>query len=789
MFYERKEEMKNTFLKKVGAVALAAVMAVTFAPVASLDVFAATIVPIEKNGAYVLTGSSVSDTYSVVSSGTFVVSGDGIGITVNGGDKVKINLGNSKNVKITLADVSSKTSIEVIGNRNGIDALTDTVSVNKVEFDGGVKSCAGLKFTGTMELKVQAANNDLETGRFAHSYKSVFGSTPVAFSSKNAGVYMVGQDAIDAQVIKQEASIEAVNGAVKAKGLTKGNTAKVYTGAAVNTTIDATAAKDTSLTKVVTKYNYEFWTSANSNEGNYGKSQYTDTKFAAGAANWADAVDGEPDACYTVTGTTCTNAITGAQISTKALSVTGYVTGFEYERAITLKQDDNDKYEGVEVSYLDPQKYANGKAHAHNDYRDGHDGASGITYFTSNPTSVTNKENGVAVLDGEKFIIDDYDRTLDGESTQKGQLETVSGYATKTLAVLRGTSKDETPENAMNPIAPKPGIKVTAPTTSSIVIGHYTVVRKSGESGAQQNRGFVYGSRHVEGVNSGKEGRIFQNTESAALSDTVIRSSLEVPQVADGTYAVVLGAFADTEVTKADSLGYFYEQKTDQIAANKANFVFAAPVIAKSAFNSVLSGDLMNGTTYFTKAVGGETVYASKEIKGKFKNANAKVNVLGEISAVVDAKNVWTVNEGYASAGVTAYRMYRKSGEHVYTINPVEVTMLENAGWINEGPAFKVNSVASQTGTPIYRVYNKNNGGMHFYTANAAEKDMLLANGWTEGKVVFYGATKDQGIPVYRIYNTGSNNGEHNYTTNIAEADMNVKAGWRAEGVAFYVFK
>ena len=33
--------MKNTFLKKAGAVALAAVMAVTFAPVASLNVFAA----------------------------------------------------------------------------------------------------------------------------------------------------------------------------------------------------------------------------------------------------------------------------------------------------------------------------------------------------------------------------------------------------------------------------------------------------------------------------------------------------------------------------------------------------------------------------------------------------------------------------------------------------------------------------------------------------------------------------------------------------------------------------
>ena len=133
--------------------------------------------------------------------------------------------------------------------------------------------------------------------------------------------------------------------------------------------------------------------------------------------------------------------------------------------------------------------------------------------------------------------------------------------------------------------------------------------------------------------------------------------------------------------------------------------------------------------------------------------------------------------------------MYRKTGEHVYTISAEEVAMLEKAGWINEGVAFKVNPVVSKKGTPVYRVYNKNNGGMHFYTASAAEKDMLLANGWIEGATVFYGADKATGIPVYRTYNTGSNNGEHNYTTNIAESDMNVKAGWRAEGVAFYVFK
>jgi hypothetical protein len=787
--------MKNNYLKKAGAVALAAVMAVTFAPVASLNAFAAgfNVSAKDDKGKYTL--STGGDITRVTTGGTYVVSDEGISVAIETKDKVTLEIGADKT---TVSFTQTCGAVEIKGSYLSKAPQTGVVVPN-VTIDN-VASAGYIRINGDMILHVTTDGTDVDnleyrngTNENKHSFKNVFGSTPVAFKvaggvNNNENIYYVGQDAIDTEVQQNDANIFAANGAVKATGLKDGKVAGIDTNAAIGTTITATAEEGKSLNKTVTTYNYNFYVDENSNQGKTGKSTWTDTRYSAGASSLYKAFtdDGaKPDACFEGTDgkvTAGTAVLTGAQISTKGLAVKKNVavTSFTYSRAITLKQDDKDKYEGVVLPYKD-NRTIGVDAHKETDDTRLACGAKGMSYFTENPISYTEATDGVAVIDGTKYIIDDQDKN-------RGELLAVSEDATKSLAILRGTSTDATPENAMNQLSTALGVKVTAPTSSSIVLGHASAITKTGEKIADTNNGYVYGSNHVEGVNTKNVGNIFA-VKSPSLSGTVVASYLEVPQVADGSYAVVLDGYTDTTVTKADSLAYFYEQKVSQIADNKAIFVFAAPSIAKSQFNSVLSGATVNGTTYFTQAVGGETLYASKEIKGKFSGANAKVTVLGEISAVKDAKNVWTVNEGYASAGVTAYRMYRKSGEHVYTINPDEVSMLVNAGWINEGPAFTVNSVASKTGTPIYRLYNRNGGGMHFYTANAAEKDMLLANGWTEGKVVFYGADKATGIPVYRTYNTGSNNGEHNYTTNIKESDMNVKAGWRAEGVAFYVFK
>ncbi|KAB5603116.1 hypothetical protein EHS19_10455, partial [Bifidobacterium jacchi] len=73
--------------------------------------------------------------------------------------------------------------------------------------------------------------------------------------------------------------------------------------------------------------------------------------------------------------------------------------------------------------------------------------------------------------------------------------------------------------------------------------------------------------------------------------------------------------------------------------------------------------------------------------------------------------------------------------------------------------------------------------GEHFYTANGAERNMLVAKGWRyEG--VGWIAPASSKTPVYRLYNR--NAGDHHYTMNAAERNMLVAKGWRYEGIGWY---
>ena len=82
----------------------------------------------------------------------------------------------------------------------------------------------------------------------------------------------------------------------------------------------------------------------------------------------------------------------------------------------------------------------------------------------------------------------------------------------------------------------------------------------------------------------------------------------------------------------------------------------------------------------------------------------------------------------------------------------------------------------------MYRLYNPNSGE-HFYTANVAERDMLISVGWDyEG--IGWIAPNMSNVPVYRLYNQYG--GEHHYTTNVAERDALVAGGWNYEGIGWY---
>ena len=807
--------MKNTFLKKAGAVALAAVMAVTFAPVASLNVFAGALNGVDSDnkvldstdglvvtdGAWALTGSGITTVTAAGCKITLTLNGNDVDdLYVISGATVTIKDGvdaHGKNVKATVKNLhigngagdkqygavtvngDKLTISEIDGVKNAKNSL-DFKSVEKV--DGTEKNLQTLFSGNSASLKFEAGSYKFNPAQkfttATGSVKDTIGSLPVAMVGGT--YYYVSNDSVDAAekaaTGANAGDVVAYNGAVKVKALKSGYTAIVDVDKAnAGTTLTAAADEKTSLVTMKTTYKYTFLLSDNAT---YGTTSYVDTMYAAGKKGLANLGEGK---AYEV--------ISGANIKTynkplRRINTTGVSRGNKtvykivadiYDRAVTLTQNDSDKFdaETAVIPYRDTNNYqADGtKAGVPS-------GTVGITYFTADYSALAPANSGIAVIDGSKYII----------NTNVSQLFPATYSAAKSIAVKTGTSLNTGKvADAIDYVHVNDGVAVSGPEDESVVEWTYN------EIGTKKTESTT--SAWIFGVNQDEQFFNKDFRDTLTYSNHALSYKLTVPQVAKDHVACVV-AFNDSEVDTGSKYTYFKNQiASSDLGAGLAHFYFGTTADAKDGLASVLSGITTKdqSISFYATAQAGDRVYVAKDIKGTFKGVNSGVEVTGEVSQDSTKQNdgnvTWIINEGYATESVPAYRMYRKSGEHVYTISAAERDMLVSAGWINEGVAFNVNSVASKKGTPVYRVYNKNNGGMHFYTASAAEKDMLLANGWTEGAVVFYGADKATGIPVYRTYNTGSNNGEHNYTTNIAESDMNVKVGWRAEGVAFYVFK
>ena len=817
--------MKNNLFKKVSAAALAGLMVLTFAPAASLTAFAGALsshftdgtADHTTNTSYtIVTGGAWALTGPAMASQTITVAGVDVTLYMNGFNVGTIDVVSKGSV--TLVDgtaatgVASTSTVGAIKIGNGTTKdKSGKVIINgeHIGFDsiskGGDNEYSSLEIKKAGTITANQAGFDstfkdnkikltIESGEYtdfnpATTYyttsaetiaKDTIGSNPVAKVGDN---YEVSNDSINAAEKKNGGDVVAYNGAVNVKALKKGKIAYVDVDTArEGTTLSATAADDTSLVTVKTTYNYTFELLS----GDRGTTTYTDTVFGAGAEGLSNV-----NATVTTRGYLGTVTTPVARVNTNGIARGTYnngsnivkgVLGGTYDRAVTLTENSKDKFEdgSAVLGYVDLIPSATYKK---NGTAVGvPSGWMGISYFTADYSNKAPKNSGLAVIDGTKYIIDN----SDGKNTNASQLYRASFCAAKSIDVKTGSSMTTGKvANAFNTVQVNDGVKVSGPATETVV--EYTYTSAGAKHPETTTTGYIFGEDQE--TSEAKD-----VLDSLTYTNTYTNYKLTVPQVAKDHVAAVV-AFNDSDVEMGEGLTYFKNQKTSDLAAGKAHFYFGSVAGATEGLKSVLSGTTTSDKkiSYYATAQVGDKVYAAKEIKGTFKGVNSGVEVSGEISAdgskQADGTMTWVINAGYAGDSVPAYRMYRKSGEHVYTINPDEVSMLVNAGWINEGTAFYVNPVTSKKGTAVYRVYNKNNGGMHFYTANAAEKDMLLANGWTEGAVVFYGADKATGIPVYRTYNTGSNNGEHNYTTNIAESDMNVKAGWRAEGVAFYVFK
>ncbi|PLS31315.1 glycosyl hydrolase family 25 [Bifidobacterium margollesii] len=166
-------------------------------------------------------------------------------------------------------------------------------------------------------------------------------------------------------------------------------------------------------------------------------------------------------------------------------------------------------------------------------------------------------------------------------------------------------------------------------------------------------------------------------------------------------------------------------------------------------------------------------------------------NWIIDMEGIVDVKVSFTMKGASTKPGtsgsvrqVPVYRVYnRRSGLHHYTANKAEKDMLVRLGWRDEsrkGASFITVAKGTAGAKPVYREYNRRTGN-HNWTLNKREHDMLVRLGWKNEGVAWYAPSS--GKNVYRLYNR--NSGEHVYTMSYGEYVAVQRAGWRGEGIAW----
>lgn len=143
---------------------------------------------------------------------------------------------------------------------------------------------------------------------------------------------------------------------------------------------------------------------------------------------------------------------------------------------------------------------------------------------------------------------------------------------------------------------------------------------------------------------------------------------------------------------------------------------------------------------------------------------------------------------------VTANSVWRfaklSNGAYFYTAdeNEKNVIVYTNPDMRYEGRIFAASAGAGSD--PVFRFANTSTGG-YFYTANAAERDLVLNDPqyshfrYEGSSFAVESSASDSAYPIWRLANL--ENGGYLYTSNPAERDAAKAMGfWRDEGIVFY---
>ena len=173
------------------------------------------------------------------------------------------------------------------------------------------------------------------------------------------------------------------------------------------------------------------------------------------------------------------------------------------------------------------------------------------------------------------------------------------------------------------------------------------------------------------------------------------------------------------------------------------------------------------------------------------------------MTSSVQVRDDLVVNKGYQfvsraywgnviplPGNIAVYRASVVGGGSFLTTNQGEYNALVAAGYSGDGIDFYADPAWSNSGSPVFRLYNSTSH-QHYWTADTQQRQTFLQNGYSDEGIAFasISPTRQEAAPtqghllVYRFYVATSHS--HFWTTDVNERDSLIQAGYQYEGVAW----
>ena len=372
--------------------------------------------------------------------------------------------------------------------------------------------------------------------------------------------------------------------------------------------------------------------------------------------------------------------------------------------------------------------------------------------------TIVNDDSGPIILPDPTLRIDDV-QVLEGDSGTINAVFTVtlSAASLQTVTVI-ATSADGTAQSTSDYIA-------LLPTTLTFAPGELTksvTVTLNGDTLIELDEAFVINLTAAVNAtfsDSQGQGTILNDDPAPPI---VIPPSITINDVValEGTSGTTNAVFTITLSAPSVQIVTVVAASADGTALNPANY-------------------LSFPATTLTFAPGETTKTVLVAITGDLQvepNLTFVINLTAPTSSTIaDNQGVGTIIDSLNST--IPSRMFRAlnptTNDHFYTTSLGEFENAINNGFIDESTdrtGFGVLSVQFSGSVPLHRLYNPV-AGLHYYTTNSAERDILVASGSIFEKDEGFVFTTQTGstVEIWRLYNAVE--GGHLYTASAAVRD------------------